>query len=109
MEITTLGIDPAKPMFQLHGIDEDGLVVLQRKVRIAALLDALRRLKPYLIGMEACPTAHLWAREIAALGHEVRLIPPTYASQCGARTSGGVRDCHDAGTAQDHGADNPDS
>ena len=78
MQITTLGIDLAKSVFQLHGIDEDGSVVLQRKVRRSVLLDVLSRLEPCLIGMEACPTSHFWAREIAALGHEVRLIPPAY-------------------------------
>jgi len=78
MEITTLGIDLAKSVFQLHGVDEGGAVVLQRKVRRAALLEALGRLEPCLIGMEACPTSHFWAREIAALGHDVRLIAPSY-------------------------------
>ena len=78
MEITTLGIDLAKSVFQLHGVDGDGAVVLQRKVRRAALLDVLGRIEPCLIGMEACPTSHFWAREIATLGHEVRLIPPAY-------------------------------
>ena len=78
MEITTLGIDLAKSVFQLHGVGGDGAVVLQRKVRRAALLDVLGRLEPCLIGIEACPTSHFWAREIAALGHDVRLIPPSY-------------------------------
>ncbi|MBD3679418.1 MAG: IS110 family transposase, partial [Rhodobacteraceae bacterium] len=78
MEITTLGIDLAKSVFQLHGVDRNGAVVLQRKVRRTALLDALGQLEPCLIGMEACPTSHFWAREIAALGHDVRLIPPAY-------------------------------
>jgi len=78
MEITALGIDLAKSVFQLHGVDRDGAVVLQKKVRRAALRDVLGRLGPCLIGMEACPTSHFWAREIAALGHDVRLIPPAY-------------------------------
>jgi transposase len=78
MEITTLGIDLAKSVFQLHGLDAEGVIVLRKKVRRAALLDVLSRLEPCLIGMEACPTSHYWAREIAALGHEVRLIPPAY-------------------------------
>lgn len=78
MEITTLGIDLAKSVFQLHGVDAEGAIVLQKKVRRAALLDVLSRLEPCLIGMEACPTSHHWTREIAALGHEVRLIPPAY-------------------------------
>ncbi|RYH07047.1 IS110 family transposase [Tropicimonas sp. IMCC6043] len=78
MEITTLGIDLAKSVFQLHGVDADGAVVLQKKLRRGAVLVFLGKLEPCLIGMEACPTSHFWAREIAALGHEVRLIPPAY-------------------------------
>jgi transposase len=78
MEIRTLGIDLAKSVFQLHGVDEEGNVVLRKKLRRAALLDVLRDLPPCLIGMEACASSHHWAREITALGHEVRLIPPAY-------------------------------
>ncbi len=78
MEITTLGIDLAKSVFQLHGVDADGAVVLQKKLRRGAVLDFLGKLEPCLIGMEACATSHHWAREIAALGHDVRLIPPAY-------------------------------
>lgn len=78
MEITTLGIDLAKSVFQFHGVDANGAVVLQRKLRRGAVLDFLGKLEPCLIGLEACPSSHFWAREIAALGHEVRLIPPAY-------------------------------
>ncbi|MCL5778982.1 IS110 family transposase [Limibaculum sp. FT325] len=78
MEITTLGIDLAKSVFQLHGVDRNGTIVLQKKVRRGALLAVLGQLEPCLIGIESCPTSHFWAREIAALGHEVRLIPPAY-------------------------------
>ena len=78
MEITALGIDLAKSVFQLHGVDGSGAVVVQKKLRRNALLDFLGRLDPCLIGLEACPTSHVWAREIAALGHDVRLIPPAY-------------------------------
>ena len=78
MEITTLGIDLAKSVFQLHGVDRDGVIVLQKKVRRSALRDVLGRLEPCLIGIEACPTSHFWARESAGLGHDVRLIPPAY-------------------------------
>ena len=78
MEMTTLGIDLAKSVFQLHGVDAVGGVVLQRKLRRGAVLAFLGNLEPCLIGMEACPTSHFWARSIAALGHEVRLIPPAY-------------------------------
>ena len=58
MEITTLGIDLAKSVFQLHGVDADGAVVLQKKLRRGAVLDFLGRLESCLIGMEACPTTH---------------------------------------------------
>ena len=78
MQITTLGIDLAKSVFQLHGVDANGAVLLQKKLRRGAVLNFLGKLKPCLIGMEACATSHHWAREIAALGHEVRLIPPAY-------------------------------
>jgi len=78
MHVTTLGIDLAKSVFQLHGVDAEGAVVLQRKLRRSAVLDFLKQLEPCLIGIEACATSHHWAREIAALGHEVRLIPPAY-------------------------------
>ena len=78
MEIRALGIDLAKSVFQLHGVDADGSVVLRKKLRRGAVLDILRTLPPCLIGMEACASAHQWGREIAALGHEVRLIPPAY-------------------------------
>lgn len=65
MEITTLGIDLAKSVFQLHRIDVSGTVVLQKKLRRGAVLDFLGSLEPCLIGMEACPTSHFSAREIA--------------------------------------------
>lgn len=75
MTITTLGIDLAKSVFQLHGMDSDGAVVLQKKLRRGAVLNFLGKLDPCLIGMESCATSHYWARQIAALGHDVRLIP----------------------------------
>ena len=78
MDMTTLGIDIAKSVFQLHGIDADGAVVVQKKLRRGAVLNFLGKVGPCLIGMKACATSHYLAREIAALGHEVRLIPPTY-------------------------------
>ena len=78
MQITTLGIDLAKSVFQLHGVDAVGAVVLQKKLRRGAVLNFLGKLEPCLIGLEACATSQYWAREIGALGHEVRLIPPAY-------------------------------
>jgi transposase len=78
MEIRTLGIDLAKSVFQLHGVNAAGAVVLRKKLRRSAVLDFFRTLPPCLVGLEACASSHHWAREIAALGHEVRLIPPAY-------------------------------
>jgi transposase len=77
-EITTIGIDLAKNVFQLHGVTADGSVALRRQVRRSQVLDIFGRLPPCLIGMEACAGAHFWARELAKLGHEVRLMPPSY-------------------------------
>lgn len=78
MKITTIGLDLAKSVFQLHAIGADGTVAWRKKVRRGALLDTLAKVPPCLVGIEACATAHYWAREISALGHEVRLMPPAY-------------------------------
>ncbi len=78
MEITTIGLDIAKNVFQVHGVDGEGRAVLRRKVKRDQLLTLLGRLEPCLIGIEACATAHHWARQLQALGHEVRLMPPAY-------------------------------
>lgn len=77
-ETTTLGIDLAKSVFHLHGVDADGAVLWQNKLRRGAVLDFLGMLEPCLIGMEACAASHRWTREIAALGHDVRLIQPAH-------------------------------
>ena len=77
--VTTIGIDIAKFIFQAHGIDAAGCAVLRRRLRRQELLAFFERLPPCLIGMEACSSAHHWARELVELGHEVRLIPPQYA------------------------------
>lgn len=78
MEITTIGLDIAKNVFQVHGVDGEGRAVLRRKVKRDQLLGLLGDLQPCLIGIEACATAHHWARQLQALGHEVRLMPPAY-------------------------------
>ena len=77
-EITTVGLDLAKNVFQVHAVDAAGAVVIRRQVRRAQMLLFFSRLAPCLIGMEACAGAHYWARELTKLGHEVRLIPPSY-------------------------------
>ena len=78
MQVTTIGLDLAKHWFQIHGIDARGGVAVRRKLRRGELLTFFQSLQPCLIGMEACATAHHWARELSALGHEVKLMPPAY-------------------------------
>jgi transposase len=78
MQVTTVGLDIAKHVFQVHGIGDAGQVLIRRQLRRGELIGYFRRLPPCLIGMEACSTAHFWAREIGKLGHAVRLIPPAY-------------------------------
>ena len=78
MDITTVGLDLAKNVFQVHAIDSTGGVVVRRSLRRAQVMPFFRKLSPCLIGMEACGTSHHWARELVGLGHEVRLMPPAY-------------------------------
>jgi len=77
-KVTTIGLDLAKAVFQVHGIDEADKVVVRKRLRRGQVLAFFGGLRPCLIGMEACATAHHWARELRALGHEVRLMPPQY-------------------------------
>ncbi len=77
-DITTIGLDLAKNVFQVHGIDEGGDVVVRKQLRRAQVFGFFSGLSPCLIGLEACATAHYWARELRALGHDVRLMPPNY-------------------------------
>ncbi|TAK52501.1 MAG: IS110 family transposase, partial [Gammaproteobacteria bacterium] len=78
MKITTSGIDVAKTVFQVHGIDEHGKVVLRRQLRRSQVLLFFGRLEPCLIGMEACASSHYWARKLIGLGHRVRLMAPQF-------------------------------
>jgi transposase len=77
-EVTTIGLDLAKHVFQVHGVDAEGTAVLRKQLRRAQVLAFFGRLPPCLIGLEACATAHYWGRELRALGHEVRLMPAQY-------------------------------
>ncbi len=77
-EITTIGLDLAKTVFQVHGADGAGRAVLRKRLRRGQVLEFFASLPPCLVGLEACASAHYWARELQALGHEVRLIPPQY-------------------------------
>src|SRR3978361_1868276 len=77
-DITTIGLDLAKHVFQVHCIDALGQVMVRRQIRRGELLKFFEKQSPCLVGMEACGTSHHWAREIAALGHTVKMMPPAY-------------------------------
>jgi len=76
--ITTIGLDIAKSVFQVHGVDAQGNAVIRRQLKRRAVLAFFEKLPPCLIGIEACASSHHWSRELKALGHTVRLMPPAY-------------------------------
>ena len=76
--ITTIGLDIAKSVFQVHGVDAEGHVVIRRQLKRRYVLAFLQKLPPCLVGIEACASSHHWSRELQALGHNVRLMPPAY-------------------------------
>ena len=78
MNVSTVGLDLAKNVFQVHGIDDTGKVIVRRSLRRRQMIPFFSKLEPCLVGMEACGTSHFWARAIAALGHQVKLMPPAY-------------------------------
>jgi transposase len=77
-EVITIGVDLAKNVFQVHGVDAEGGVVIGRQLRRGQVLAFFKKQPPCLIGMEACATSHHWARQLIELGHEVKLMPPHY-------------------------------
>jgi hypothetical protein len=76
--VTTIGLDTTKSVFQVHGVDAAGQVVVRRKLKRRYVLVFFPNLPPRLVGIEACTSSHYWARELQALGHAVRLMPPVY-------------------------------
>jgi transposase len=78
MDITTIGLDLAKTVFQVHGVDASGAVAIRKTLRRSQVLPFFAKLPPCLVGMEACGTSHHWARELDKLGHKVKLMPPAY-------------------------------
>ena len=76
--VTTIGLDIAKSVFQVHGVDAAGRVVIRRQLKRRHVLAFFQRLRPCLIGIEACASSHHWSRELQAVGHTVRLMPPVY-------------------------------
>ena len=79
-DVITIGVDLAKSVFQIDGVDAEGAVVVRRQLRRRQVLPFFEKLPPCLVGMEACATVHHWGREIQRLGHRVRLMPPRYVN-----------------------------
>ena len=78
MQVTTIGLDLAKNVFQIHGVDASGKVVVTRQLRRGQVIEFFKKRPPCLVGMEACATGHHWARQLRALGHQVKLMPASY-------------------------------
>ncbi|MET0568227.1 MAG: IS110 family transposase, partial [Hyphomicrobiaceae bacterium] len=78
MQTVTIGLDIAKSVFQVHGVDAQGTVVIRRQLKRRQVLPFFKKLAPCLIGIEACATSHHWSRELRRLGHTARLMPPAY-------------------------------
>ena len=93
MNIARIGIDLAKQVFQIHGVDRTEKVLVRRQLRLSQMLDYFSKLTPCLIGMEACGSAHYWARELGKLGHEVRLMAPQFVKPY---VKSGKNDANDA-------------
>ncbi len=77
-EVSTIGLDIAKSVFQVHGVDVDGAVVIRKRISRAKVLEFFAALPTCLVGIEACPSAHHWSRKLQVLGHTVKLMPPSY-------------------------------
>jgi transposase len=92
-EVSTIGLDIAKSVFQVHGVDAAGAVVIRKRVSRVKVSEYFRELPPCLVGIEACPSAHHWGRELQTLGHTVKLIPPSYVK---AYLKRGKNDANDA-------------
>ena len=84
--VTTVGLDIAKSVFQVHGVDAAGQVLIRRQLKRRTVLAFFEKLPPCLVGIEACASSHHWSRELQALGHTVRLMPPAYVKPYGTRT-----------------------
>lgn len=91
-QIRIVGLDIAKSLFQVHGVGEAGEVVLRRRLRRSRVLPFFASIAPCRIGIEACATAHYWARELGALGHDVKLMPPSYVKPYVKRQKNDVAD-----------------
>src|SRR6478736_5930133 len=92
-DVITIGLDIAKSVFQIHGVDADGTVVIRKRVSRAKVLEFFAAVPRCLVGIEACPSAHYWSRKLEVLGHTVKLMPPSYVK---AYLKRGKNDANDA-------------
>jgi transposase len=94
--ITTIGLDIAKSVFQVHAVDAAGQVVIRRQLKRRSVLVFFQKLPPCLVGIEACASSHHWSRQLQALGHTVRLMPPAYVKPYVKRQKNDIRlrRCH---------------
>ena len=76
--VTTIGLDIAKSVFQVHGIDGTGAVVIRQQLRRSRVVPFFKKLTPCTVGIEACASSHHWSRELQSMGHTVKLMPPAY-------------------------------
>ena len=90
--VSTIGLDIAKSVFQVHGIDEAGQVIIRRQLKRRHVLAFFQTLPPCLVGIEACASSHHWSRELKTLGHTVRLMPPAYVKPYVKRQKNDVTD-----------------
>jgi transposase len=102
MQITTIGIDVAKTVFQLHANDANGKTVVRKRLRRGEVLSFFAGLERCLIGMEACATSHHWARELAKFGHALKLMPPAYVKPYVKRGKNDATDAEAICSGQEH-------
>ncbi len=91
-EVSTIGLDLAKNVFHVHGVDREEKVVVSKRLRRSQMMPFFRKLPPCLVGMEACATSHHWARQLQALGHTVRIMPANYVKPYVKRNKNDARD-----------------
>jgi transposase len=92
-EISTISLDIAKSVFQIHGVEVDGAVAIRKRVSRAKVLELFAALPPCLVDIEVCPSAHHWSRNLRVLGHTVKLMPPSYVKAYLKRSKNDAQRC----------------
>src|SRR5256885_17138622 len=98
-EVSTIGLDIAKSVFQVHGVDDDGIVVVRKRVSRAKVLEFFSTLPSCVVGIEACPSAHHWSRELSGAWPPGRLMPPSYVKAVPQRSKDDANDAAAIGEA----------